>query len=187
MPSEDWADTAPPGQSAPTYDNRPEKRFRTFNSVELAEKEFPQLEYVIPGILPVGVSLLVAPPKVGKSWLCLQLAHAFATGGKMFGHLDTGSPRPVLYLSLEDSQRRLQKRMNTAGFEASPNLEFATDLQGLSITDLLREWLSGHLEESPGNRGHSRQSYAPDSGQPKPVSTRNSGNRLNESAHRRGE
>jgi len=126
-----------------------EKRFRTVTSLELAEKEFPELEYVIPGILPVGVSLLVAPPKVGKSWLCLQLAHAFATGGKMFGHLDTGSPRPVLYLSLEDSQRRLQKRMNTAGYAASPNLEFATDLQGFKITDLLREWLSEHLEESP--------------------------------------
>ena len=147
--SQEWPLTAPPGQSAPTYDNRPDKRFKTFTSVELAEREFPELEYVIPGILPVGVSLLVAPPKVGKSWLCLQLAHAYATGGKMFGHLETGSPRPVLYLSLEDSQRRLQKRMNTAGYDASPKLEFATDLQGLSITDLLREWLSTHVEESP--------------------------------------
>lgn len=147
--SQNWPNVAPPGSSSPQHDNKPEQRFKTFTSVELAEREFPELEYVIPGILPVGVSLLVAPPKVGKSWLCLQLAHAYATGGKMFGHLDTGTPRPVLYLSLEDSPRRLQKRMNTAGYDVTQNLEFATDLQGLTITDLLREWLSSHLEESP--------------------------------------
>lgn len=126
-----------------------EPRFQTITSIELADKQFPQLEYVIPGILPVGVSLLVAPPKVGKSWLCLQLAHAFATGGKMFGHIETGKPRPVLYLSLEDSERRLKSRLDLAEYSAHENLEFATGLQGLNIIELLTEWLSIHETESP--------------------------------------
>lgn len=81
-----------------------------FNAADLMAREFPPVEYVVPGVIPEGLTLLVAAPKVGKSWLCLALAHAASTGGRMFGTLDLDH-RPVLYLALEDGPRRLQDRL----------------------------------------------------------------------------
>jgi hypothetical protein len=76
---------------------------------DLLLKEWPEPPWLVPGILPVGLCYLAGKPKVGKSWLGLQLAQAVCTGGSFLG---VGvEPAPVLYLALEDSPRRLQQRM----------------------------------------------------------------------------
>jgi hypothetical protein len=84
---------------------------------------FPDPRWAIPGIVCEGVSLLAGPPKVGKSWLALNLALDIAAGTPALGsiHVDPG---PVLYLALEDTARRLQSRMRTvlAGRDAPPGL-----------------------------------------------------------------
>ena len=51
--------------------------------------------------------MLVGPPKIGKSWFVLTVGLAAAFGGKVLG---SRQPRPVLYLALEDGDRRLQDR-----------------------------------------------------------------------------
>jgi hypothetical protein len=68
----------------------------------------PPLSYVVPGLIPGGLSLLVGSPKIGKSWDSLAIALAAATGGRALGHVKVGPPRPVLLLALEDGDRRLQ-------------------------------------------------------------------------------
>ena len=65
-------------------------------------------QYHLPGIIPEGCTLLVGPPKIGKSWLLLSLALGVASGGRVLGL--SVDQRPVLYLALEDSDRRLQSR-----------------------------------------------------------------------------
>jgi hypothetical protein len=76
---------------------------------DLLLKDWPEPPWLVPGILPVGLCYLAGKPKVGKSWLGLQLAQAVCTGGSFLG---VGvKPAPVLYLALEDSPRRLQQRM----------------------------------------------------------------------------
>ena len=76
---------------------------------DLLLKDWPEPPWLVPGILPVGLCYLAGKPKVGKSWLGLQLAQAVCTGGNFLG---VGvEPAPVLYLALEDSPRRLQQRM----------------------------------------------------------------------------
>jgi hypothetical protein len=74
---------------------------------------FPPLGWVVPALLPEGLSLLVGAPKIGKSWLSLAIALAVASGGEAFSHIAVGDPRPVLLLALEDSDRRLQDRIRT--------------------------------------------------------------------------
>lgn len=71
-----------------------------------------KVKWVIPGLLPVGLSLLVGSPKVGKSWFALALAVAKAQGGVALGKIkvDTGK---VLYIALEDNEGRLQERIET--------------------------------------------------------------------------
>ena len=70
---------------------------------------FPKLRYVVEGLLPAGLNMLAGSPKIGKSWLCLDLAFSVATGRPFMGRAtDQGD---VLYLALEDQPRRLQDRL----------------------------------------------------------------------------
>lgn len=71
---------------------------------------FPPIRWAVPGLIPEGLTILVGPPKAGKSWLVLDLLLAVASGGQALGHIKTGTPRQVLYLALEDGDRRMQDR-----------------------------------------------------------------------------
>jgi len=86
-------------------------------AAELSTKEFPPLEWVVDGILPEGSYLLSARPKVGKSWLALQICLAVAYGEQVLGReVKQGK---AIYLALEDNERRLQSRLwqlRPAGF-----------------------------------------------------------------------
>src|SRR5262245_20142860 len=75
-------------------------------------KAFDPLRYVLPGLIPEGASLLVGRPKLGKSWLVLDLCIAIADGRSALSALPPAAG-DVLYLALEDGERRLQRRMAT--------------------------------------------------------------------------
>ena len=76
----------------------------------LEKQTFPALEYAVQGLIPEGLTLLIGPPKAGKSWLILSLLLAVASGGMALGRIRTGDACPVLYLALEDGDRRMQDR-----------------------------------------------------------------------------
>ena len=76
---------------------------------ELLDHTFPEPKWIVPGIFTEGLTMLAGRPKVGKSWLALQIATAVACGGKVFEQDIT--PGKVLYLALEDSGRRLKDRI----------------------------------------------------------------------------
>ena len=63
---------------------------------------YPPLKFVIPGLIPVGLTILAGPPKGGKSWLALQIAVAADMGGEVLGIC---MPKlKVYYLALEDTE-----------------------------------------------------------------------------------
>ena len=70
---------------------------------------FDPLEMHIEGIISEGYGVLAGPPKLGKSWLVACIALPVAQGGTALGCIDV-QQRPVLYLALEDGERRLQDR-----------------------------------------------------------------------------
>ena len=74
------------------------------SAAELDRMTFPPLDWHVPGLVPEGFGLLVAPPKAGKSWLVAGVGLACALGGMAFGRIDVPA-RPVLYLALEDGRR----------------------------------------------------------------------------------
>lgn len=76
----------------------------------LDEQRFDPLHYAIDGLIPEGFTLLVGPPKVGKSGLVLGFQLAVASGGVALSAIKVEEPRPVLYLALEDGHRRMQER-----------------------------------------------------------------------------
>ena len=99
--------------------------FRTFSLNELYEQTFGGRPPIIDGLLPSGTYILAGAPKVGKSFLVAQFAYHVSTGRPIWGYpVCQGG---VLYLALEDDQRRLQKRMSRMfGVEGTDNLVFAT-------------------------------------------------------------
>jgi Bifunctional DNA primase/polymerase, N-terminal/AAA domain/Primase C terminal 1 (PriCT-1) len=76
----------------------------------IMNEDLPEPSWAIPGFLPEGVTLLAGKPKMGKSWLALALAIDIALGKPALGGLST-TKGEVLYLGLEDSQRRIKDRV----------------------------------------------------------------------------
>lgn len=114
-----------------------------FTAAELMQREFPEPRWAVPGLIAEGLNLLVGAPKLGKSWLCLNLAVAVASGGKALGKIDV-QQGAVLYAALEDPARRLQSRLDIVmqGEPVPSGLDFATALPRMpQATDVIEGWL----------------------------------------------
>jgi hypothetical protein len=72
--------------------------------------ELPDPKWAVAGILPEGLSVFAGKPKLGKSWLALNIALAASLGGVAFGSIRVEQGH-VLYLALEDTKRRLKSRL----------------------------------------------------------------------------
>src|SRR5215469_6474985 len=79
---------------------------------ELQSKQFKPVRIILPDLIPEGMTILAGKPKVGKSWFALDVCLAAADETRFV----LGDKRPVhgdvLYLALEDNQRRLKKRLD---------------------------------------------------------------------------
>ena len=109
QPKWDLADKAPAGidisQKLKNAKARQELSLfeNAVSGAELLSKSFMPVEWVLPGILPKGLAMLAAAPKTGKSWLALEWSYRAVCNG--IG---------VLYLALEDSDRRINQRLKQA-------------------------------------------------------------------------
>ena len=98
-------------QGTGTSDSKPESwRQHAMTASELQDKTFPALTYVVDGLIPEGLTILAGRPKVGKSWLALDICLAVASGTTALGNLST-TAGDVLYCALEDNFRRLRGRV----------------------------------------------------------------------------
>ena len=76
-----------------------------------AMESLPEPRWLVPDLIPEGLTILVGPPKAGKSWLALNLAIALLTGGVALSKRQV-NPVDVLYLALEDTPRRMKGRLD---------------------------------------------------------------------------
>ena len=98
-----------------------------FSAADLRLMTFEPVRWVLPPFIPEGVALLVGRPKIGKSWLALDICLACAGDRSALG-CTKPAQGDVLYLALEDSKRRLQTRLDklmptTLGGEWPPRLK----------------------------------------------------------------
>ncbi len=106
--------------------------------------DLPQvgIEYVIPGMLPIGeTALLVAGPKAGKSLLAYDAAFAVATGEDRFLGEQVKQGR-VLIIQCDESVNTARGRLIKRGFrhEDAANVQFVDSFK-ITQLDLLEEWL----------------------------------------------
>lgn len=120
------------GVDAPMAERRQQT---SWTAAELLAAEFPDPVWLAPDLIPTGLVVLAGRPKLGKSWMGLQLAIAVATGGRF---LDVQvEQRPVAYVALEDTPRRLQNRLKKMQMPASAKLHLVTAFPGLETPDTL--------------------------------------------------
>ena len=95
---------------------------------------------IIEGIMKSnGLYCLVAEPKVGKSFLALQIANSLTNNKEFLGF--KVNPTPVLYISTELSSLQLKERLNITSYEFSPNSFFFLEKDAnhkLCLTDDLQ-------------------------------------------------
>jgi hypothetical protein len=106
-----------------------EGRTNIISADNLKKMQFENTEFIIDKMLPVGMTLLIGAPKVGKSWLLLLLADCITTAFPVFGNT-VFSRFPVLYYTLEDSVRRCKYRLNKINSSWNKNLFFSETARG---------------------------------------------------------
>jgi hypothetical protein len=105
---------------------KPARRKTAWTATELLAADFPSIQWVVPNLISVGLTVLAGAPKLGKSWLALCLSLAISGGGSVLGKIPV-SRADVLYLSLEDTGRRLQNRLKQLQAACLDNLRFFTE------------------------------------------------------------
>ena len=110
----------------------------------LADMRLPPAQYCVKSLLHQGVTILGGAPKIGKSWLVLDLCVRVAKGESVFGlEVRRGT---TLYLCLEDTLRRIQHRLVSLTDEAPANMFFSTEARTLTegLCDQVREFMRAH-------------------------------------------
>ena len=99
------------------------KKLETKSCEEIMSTAYKPLEYCVDGLLTQGLYLLAGAPKVGKSWLALDICLSVAKGEDVLKHqTHIGT---ALYLCLEDSYNRIQNRLYELTDEPTEKLYFA--------------------------------------------------------------
>jgi hypothetical protein len=115
--------TWPPGVAPDARETRPGAKKPAYlagiSAAALMDKHFDPLNFIIPGLLAEGVTLFGGKPKIGKSWMAYDFALAIAGGLPVFGTIPV-TQGDVLYLALEDSERRLKSRLLKKGIRRAP-------------------------------------------------------------------
>lgn len=113
---------------------------------ELMETRFRVRPAVIDGLLPAGTHLLAGAPKIGKSFLVLQMAYQVSRGEPFLGF--PSRQGTVLYLALEDTYERLQKRLAQMTEQDSEHLIFSVFSETLDegLIERLTDFWSEHTD-----------------------------------------
>lgn len=125
----------------------------TFKSAEDLEKmDLPEISWIVPGIIPEGLTILAGKPKMGKSLLALGLSVAISSGGKAFSSIDLFEHQgSVLYLALEDNDRRMKQRLSKIcmGEKFPKNLIYTTEIKrGTEGVKSIRAWIEKNKEDA---------------------------------------
>lgn len=112
---------------------------------QLVDTDYPEPEFLLPGLLPPGLAMLAGSSKVGKSALALDVALAVAHDGRAWNGVDVETGGAVLYLALDnDNERRFKGRavrMMQQDLDPNVPLDLATTWgQGVEAQDQIRAW-----------------------------------------------
>ena len=122
------------------------KKFKTKSCAQIMGSLYKPIEFSVEGLIGPGVCILAGSPKVGKSWVALDLELCVSSGEKFIERPTTQGT--VLYLCLEDSDQRVQRRLYELTEEPPDGLFFSTEAE--TIGNGLEEQIIKFKDEHPG-------------------------------------
>ena len=119
-------------------------KLKTVDAETLLSTPISKTMFIVDGLISQGVNVISGASKIGKSWLMLWLGLQVAQGNSIWG-LST-LQCDVLYLSLEDTQRRIKGRLYNLTDSAPDNLYFAvtSGLIGGGLEEQITDFLTEH-------------------------------------------
>ena len=120
-----------------------QRRLSVMNGEELMNANIPPMKYCVETLLPQGLCMLAGAPKIGKSWLALDLALHVAKGEPRWSRSTVQGT--ALYLGLEDSFRRMQERLRNIAENVPDNIFLA--VQAGTLAEGLCEQISDFKEK----------------------------------------
>lgn len=122
------------------------KKFNSKSCEEIMTTVYKPIEFVVDGLIAQGLYILAGAPKVGKSWLSLDICLSIAKGEKVLGHETKCGT--ALYLCLEDSFERIQKRLYELTDELTDKLHFVimSDSIGNGLEEQITNFKSNHTD-----------------------------------------
>jgi len=140
---QDYEPLGAPGSLKPTVKQCP--TFATKSTNEIMNTLYAPVMWVVEGYLPEGFSVLAGRQKLGKTWLAIDWAIAVATGGCAMGEI-TCERGDVLYIDMENGDRRIQRRVETI-FPNSANRPDLSRLQWAGDVIALGKGFIGAIEK----------------------------------------
>ena len=115
------------------------KKLNLISSVEIMNTPMKKQRFIVDGIIYPGLHILSGDPKIGKSWMMLDMCLSVAKGEDFLGRKTEQGQ--VVYMALEDTFISLQSRMYELTDEPSENLFFTllANSIGNGLEDDLRE------------------------------------------------
>ena len=122
----------------------------SFSAIELANMDLSEPDWLIDNLLPQGLAMICADPKVGKSWMALQMCLAIAQGEPFLDHQTNQAG--TFYLALEDTRARLKKRQEKQlnGNPIPQAFHYSDKL--VTLNEGLLDCLDSELEKYPDIR-----------------------------------
>ncbi len=121
-----------------------ENKLNTVDAETLLSTPMSKTMFIVDNLIPQGVNVISGASKIGKSWLMLWLGLQVAQGLPVWGL--TTQQCDVLYLSLEDTQRRIKDRLYNLTDTAPSNLYFAVmcGLIGGGLEEQITDFISDY-------------------------------------------
>ena len=114
--------------------------FGFYSVPDLTQEEKQPPEFIVNGMIPVGLTFLSGAPKTRKSFLALQMAISVASGLPFFGFSTVKSS--VAYLDLEGSKARTSSRTENLSVAIPHNVlitnQVSEKLSDNSLTEKIR-------------------------------------------------
>ena len=98
------------------------KQLEFISSVEIMNTPMKKQRFIVDGMIYPGLHILSGDPKIGKSWMMMDMCLSVAKGEKFLGRKTEQGQ--VVYMALEDTFISLQSRLYELTDEPSENLTF---------------------------------------------------------------
>ncbi len=121
------------------------------NFLTLQETEMEPTNWIVDGLIPPGLYLFVAKPKIGKSWMAFNFCLDLANGRQILGCFPC-KPCDTLYMALEDNPRTLKERLailSSGGHTPNANAHYTCEWPRLDFESGGFDQLMVFLDQHP--------------------------------------